>query len=107
MVRKCASFAFCVAVMLALGFALAHANTQKVPGASIDFSTPWEPASPSFKAAGELKAATIESTFPVENTEATAGVVRISLIETVARAIPPPAPRAFPPLWHRPPPANS
>ncbi len=106
MVRKCASFAFGLALIVALGFAMAHA--LKLREASTGFSAPCEPASPVFKAASELKAvSTIDSTYAAENAEAFAGVVRRSHVETVARAITPPAPRAFPPLFNRPPPANS
>jgi hypothetical protein len=108
MVRKCASFVFSLALIVALGFAMAHAHGLKVPGASIGFSAPCEPASPAFKAGGESKAvSTIDSTNAAENAEAPAGVARRSRVETVARMILPPAPRAFPPLLHRPPPANS
>ena len=108
MVRKCASFAFGLALIVVLGFAIARAHALKIPGASTGFSTPCEPASPAFKAASESKAvSTIDATYAAENAEARAGVVRRSYVETVARAITPPAPRAFPPLFHRPPPANS
>jgi hypothetical protein len=108
MVRKCADVAFGLALIVALGFAMAHAHALKTPGASNGFSAPCEPASPVFKAASELKAvSTIDSTYASENAEASAGVVRRFCVETVARAILPPAPRAFPPLFHRPPPANS
>lgn len=107
MVRKCASFAFCLALILALGAAIAHASIQKVAGASTDFFIPWEPPSPVFKAAGELKAATIQSPFATENTEAIAGIVGTSLVNAVTRVSSTPAPRAYPPLWRRPPPANS
>ena len=106
MVRKCASVAFGLALIVALGFAMAHA--LKTPGASTGFSAPCEPASPVFKAASELKAVSmIDSTYAAENAEVSAGVVRRSCIETAAQAILPPAPRAFPLLFHRPPPANS
>src|ERR1035437_421111 len=108
MVRKWASFAFGLALIVVLGFAMAHAHALKNPGASTGFSTPCEPASPAFKAAGESKAvSTIDSTYAAENAEGPAGVVRRYCVETVARATAPPAPRAFPPLFHRPPPANS
>ncbi len=46
MVRNCASFAFGLALIVALGFAMAHANPLKAPGGSTGFSTPCEPASP-------------------------------------------------------------
>ena len=108
MVRKCASFAFGLALIVALGFAMAHANPLKAPGGSTGFSTPCEPAPPSFKATSESKVvSTIDSTFAAENAGGPAGVVRGSRVEAVSRPILPPAPAAYPPLLHRPPPANS
>ena len=108
MVRKCASFAFGWALIVALGFAIAHSHALKIPGASNGFSAPCEPASPVFKAASALKAvSTIDSADAANNAEVSAGAVRRSCVETVARVITPPASRAFPPLFHRPPPANS
>jgi hypothetical protein len=108
MVRKCASVAFGLTLIVALGFAMAHAHSLNTPGASTGFSAPCEPASPVFKAANELKVvSTIDSTYAAENAEGSAGVVQRSCVEAVARAILPPAPLAFPPLFHRPPPANS
>jgi len=108
MVRKWASFALGLALIMALGFAMAHAHTLKTPGAPTSFSVPCEPASLVFKVASELKAVSpIDSTCAAEKAEASAAIARVSYLETVARAIPPPAPRAFPPLFRRPPPANS
>ena len=108
MVRKCASFAFGLALMVALGFAMALAHPLKAPGGHTGFSTPCEPASPAFKATSELKlVSTIERTFAAENAGAPAAVVRGSRVEAVPRAIPPLAPGAYPPSLHRPPPANS
>ena len=108
MVRKCASFAFGVALIVALGFAMAQEHAVKIPGDSTGFSTPCEPASPAFNAASESRAiSTIDSTYAAENAEGPAGVVRRYCVETVARATVLAAPRAFPPLFHRPPPANS
>ena len=108
MVRKCASFAFGLALIVALGFAMAHANPLKAPGGSTGFSTPSEPAPPSFKATSESKVvSTIDSTFAAENAGGPAGVVRGSRVEAVLRPILSPAPAAYPPLLHRPPPANS
>ena len=108
MVRKCASFAIGLTLIVVLGFAMAHAHALKIPGASTGFSTPCEPASPAFKAASESTAvSTIDSTYAAEKAEGPAGVVRGYCVETVARATVPPAPRAFPPLFDRPPPANS
>src|SRR5207249_8734938 len=93
------------------GLAMAHAHAHKFPDASIRFSAPCEPASPAFPASPVFKAgdqskavSRIDSTFHAENGEAPAGVMRRARFGTVARAIPPPAPRTFPPLLHRPPP---
>src|SRR5258708_39552617 len=108
MIRKCASFAFALPLIMALGVAMAHADAHKFPDASLRFSAPCEPASPAFKAADQSKAVSrIDSTFHAENGEAPAGVMRRARFGTFARAIPPPAPRTFPPLWHRSPPANA
>ncbi len=108
MVRKRASFAFALPVILALGVAMAHAHAHKSPDASIRFSAPCEPASPAFKAADQSKTVSrIDSTFHAENGEAPAYVMRRVRYGPVAQAIPSPAPRTFPPLLHRPPPANS
>jgi hypothetical protein len=107
-VRKFASFAFGLALIVAFGFAMAYAHPMKTPGGSTGFSTPCLPTSPSFKSTSESKVvSTIDSTFAAENAETPACVVPGSRVETVSRAIPPPAPRAYPPLLHRPPPANS
>jgi len=108
MIRKSASFAFALPLIMALGLVMAYAHAHKFPDASIRFSAPCEPALPTFKAADQSKAVSrIDSTFHAENGEAPAGVMRRARFGTVARAIPPPAPRTFPPLLHRPPPANS
>jgi hypothetical protein len=108
MVRRCARFAFALPLIMALGWAMAHAHAQKFPDASIRFSAPCEPASPAFKAADQSKAVSkIDGTFQAANGKAPAGLIRSARFGTVARAIPPPAPGTFPPLLHRPPPANS
>ena len=108
MVRKFANVAFGLALIVALGFAMAHAHPLKAPGGSTGFSTPCLPASPAFKAAGESKAvSTIDSTFAAENAAVPERVVPGSRVETVARAIPLPAALAYAPLLHRPPPSNS
>ena len=108
MVRKCASVAFALALIAALGFAMVHAPALKTRGASTGFSTPCEPASPGLKAASESKAvSTIDSTYAAENAEASAGDARSSCVEMVEEAILPPAPGAFSPLFQRPPPPNS
>ena len=108
MVRKFASFAFGLAVIVALGFAMLHAHQLKAPGGSTGFATPCLPASPAFHATSESKAvSTIDSTFAAKNAGTPACVAPGSRVETALRAIPPPAPRAYAPLLHRPPPANS
>jgi len=108
MVRKCAAFALALALIAALGFAMSHAKPAKIPGASIGFSTPCVPASPTFQAAGESNAILhIESGYDAKDAGVPAGVVWTYAHGAVARGIPPPTPRIFPPLWHRPPPANS
>ena len=108
MVRRCASFAFGLVLTVALGFAMAHSHPLKAAGGSTGFSTPCEPASPALKATSESKVvSTIDSTFSAENAGAPAGVVRGSRVEAVSRWIPPRAPGTYPPLLHRPPPANS
>jgi hypothetical protein len=108
MFRKCASFAFGLALMVAVGLALARSHALKIPSGSNGFSASCEPASPLFKAASELQAvSTIDATYTPESANASPGVVRKSCLEMVARANTPPAPWAFPPLFHRPPPANS
>ena len=108
MVRKCASFAFGLVLVGALGLAMAHTHPLKAPGGSTNFSTPCEPASPAFKTTSESKVvSTIDSTFATENAGAQAGVVREPRIQAVSWSIPPQAPGAYPPLLHRPPPANS
>src|SRR5206468_9934432 len=77
MVRKCASFAFSLLLIIALGLVMAYAHAHKFPDASIRFSAPCEPASPTFKAADQSKAVSrIDSTFHAENGEAPAGVMR-------------------------------
>jgi hypothetical protein len=109
MVRKCASFAFGLALIVALGFAMAHAQPLKASGGSTGFSTPCEPASPAFKATSESKlVSTIYATVSGENAGgAPAEVVGGSRVEAVPWSIPPQVPGSYPPLLHRPPPANS
>ena len=108
MVRKFASFAFGLALIVALGLAMAHAHPLKALGDSTGFSTPCLPASPAFKATSESKVvSTIDSTFATENAETAVCAVPGPRVATVARVISSPAPRVYPPLFHRPPPANS
>ncbi len=108
MVRKCASFAFGLGLMVALGFAMAHAQPLNVPGASTGFSTPCEPASPTIKATSEPQAvSTADSVLFSEDAGAPVVVARGFRVEVVSRPTPPSAPSAFPPLLHRPPPARA
>src|SRR5947209_2212453 len=107
-VRKCVSFAFGLTLVMALGFAMTHVHLQKASSASIGFSTPCEPAVPGFNAPSESRVvSTSDSTFAAENTGAPLRVVRVSQIEAVAPPTLAPAPAIYPPLLHRPPPANS
>jgi hypothetical protein len=108
MVRKCASFALALALIAALGFAMAHVQSLKAPGGSTGFSTPCGPASTAFKATSEAKlVSTIDSTSAAEKGGALAVAVGGSSIKAVSRSIPIRVLRAYPPLLHRPPPANS
>ena len=108
MVRKCASFAVGLALIVALGFAMAHARPLKAHGSSNGFSTPCEPASPAYKATGEFKlVSTIAPAIAAEKTGASVGAVGGSHDEAVSRSIPPQTPGAYAPLFRRPPPANS
>ena len=96
MVRKCASFAFGLALIVALGFAMAHAQPLKAHGGSTGFSTPCEPASPASKATSALKVvSTIDSNSPAENAGAPTSVVRGSRVEAISSSIPPTAPLAY------------
>ena len=108
MFRKCATFAFGLALIVALGFEIAHAQVTKAAVDSRDFSAPCEPVSLAFKATGKSKAiSTSDSTFASGNAVAPADAVRRYRLKTVTEAIPRSAPLAFPPLLHRPPPSNS
>ena len=105
-VRKCASFAFGLLLLVVLGFAISHAYALKVPSLSAGLSTPCQPAPPAF--AGESKVvSTIDSIFVAQSVNARAGLVRGPHVEAVSRAIPSRAPGTCRPLLYRPPPANS
>jgi len=108
MVRNCVSFALGLALIVALGFAMAHAHPLKTPGGSTGFSTPCEPASPACKATSESNVlSTVDSIFTADKAGAPAGIVREFRIEAVSPSKPPQAHGAYPPMWHRPPPVNS
>lgn len=105
MVRKFASFAFGLALILVLGFAMAHAQPLKGPGDSTGFSTSCELASPAFKATSESRAVSpIDSIFARENAGTPTGVLGQSFAAVVSWSIPPQASGFYPPLLHRPPP---
>jgi hypothetical protein len=108
MFRKSVSFVLGLALIVALGLAIARAEALKA-SASLRVSVPCEPASPGIKTpAGEsVVVLTVEASFATESLNLPAAVARRSQIEMVARAISPPAPLAFPPLLHRPPPTNA
>src|SRR6516162_9502860 len=108
MVRRCATFASGLALLIALGWAIGHAHTLRVAGAGPDFSAPCEPVSQAFKAPGKFQAVSPSgANFAADRAAAPAEVVRRYRLAMLAGAIPPPAPRTFPPLLHRPPPSNS
>ena len=107
MIRKAASFFVGLALILAIGSAIAHATPLRTSG-SIGFSAPCEPASPAFKAAGEGKTvATIDPAFAVGAAETQPVVLPSFRVATFEQTFPPPAPWAFPPLLNRPPPVYS
>lgn len=108
MVRKCATFALGLTLILALHRAVTHAHPLKVPIASSGFSTPCEPALPAWKATFESPVvSTFDSIFAASNAAAPAVLERAFRFQAVAKPIPRPASPDFPPLFHRPPPANS
>jgi hypothetical protein len=107
MLRKGVSLVLGLALMVALGLAIARAEALKA-SASLRFSVPCKPASPAIKTpVGESGVVlTVEASFATESVNLPAAVARRSHSEKVARAISP-APLAYPPLLHRPPPANA
>jgi hypothetical protein len=106
MLRKCAIIANAVPLVVALGFVRAHLHSAEFADASIAFWVPCEPASPAFKAADPSNAVSkIDSAFQAESRESPVGAVQKARFSPVARSQP--LPRTFPPLFHRPPPANS
>ena len=108
MVRRCASWAFGLALIVALGFALAHACVLQGPGASTGFSTPCGPASPAITAGGEsIAVLTVDVILPAGSAGAAVAIGCRASQESAASVILPAAPAAFPPLRHRPPPPHS
>jgi hypothetical protein len=107
MVRKAASLLLGLALFVALGFALAHVQTLKAPATS-EFSAPCESAPPSFKAAGEAKVvSSLDWCFGADTAQAPGGIARRWRAEAAISPTPGSAPRAFPPLFRRPPPVVS
>jgi hypothetical protein len=108
MVRKWASFTLGLALIVALGFAIAQVQPGKITSASNGFSAPCEPASSVLKSASETKAiSTIHSTLLVGVGEEPVIFGQSPCVDPVPPIAPVPAPPAFPPLLRRPPPANS
>jgi len=107
MVRRFARFAFGLALMVTLGFAMAHAHPLKVPGGPIGFSTPCEPASPAVYAASEARVvSTVASTFAVENAGAVVRASQGFRSAAESRAVPLQGVELYSPLFKRPPPFN-
>ena len=108
MVRKWASFAFGIALIAALGLTAAQTQRLKAPGAPLTFCHPCEPAPAAIKAAGISDAVLpIAFTLRGPGAEVPASLVCVSVVSSALRPILPPALRAFPPSWRRPPPAHS
>ena len=108
MARKCATFAFAFALLVALGLAIAHAGAFRVPGIAPDFSAPCESAPLALKDPGESKAeSTPDSALVASSTAAPGFAVPAHRFTPATGTIPSPTPWAFPPLFDRPPPANS
>ena len=99
---------FGLALLAALGFGIGHIHALKSSGDSAVFSAPCEPAPPGLYAAGESRAASTPDSGPgAENTTTTAHTAPAFGAEAEAQPQRRAAPRSYPPLLHRPPPANS
>lgn len=108
MVRRCASFALGLALIMALWFAMAHVPHRKITDHSNGFSAPCESTPTVAETVYEAIAVpTIDATCPSGITEAAVNFAQRFCIDPISRTFPAPAPRAFPPLLHRPPPKNS
>jgi hypothetical protein len=106
--RKCASIAFGLALIVALGLVTVRAQALPKPVGTAGFSSPCEPAPPAFQAASDPQpVSTIDPAPATEDAGASTAAVRAFRVEAVPRLIPPQASAAYAPLWHRPPPANS
>jgi hypothetical protein len=108
MIRKYATFAFGLALIVALGLTIVPARSLKSAPRFTACSNPCDPALPAFQDSTESKAvSTIDATFAVQNARVTARLTGASPIEAVVRPLPPSVPSAYPPTLHRPPPFNS
>ena len=108
MVRKCAAFAFALALLVSLGLAMTHPLPAKPIGVSTGDSTPCEPASSAIQASREAKAvSTIHPALAAEIIGQSAGVVSGFRVDAVSPSFPLPAPALYQPLLQRPPPAHS
>jgi len=108
MVRKYATFAFGLALIVALCLTMVPAHSLKSAPRFTACSNPCDPALPAFQDTTESKVvSTVDATFAVENARATARISGASRMETVLPPLPPSAPAAYPPALHRPPPFNS
>jgi len=108
MLRKWASIAFGLAVVIALGIAMAQACPAQPLGSASGFSSPCEPASPAFQAASAtIAVSTLDSTYALESVAGAVCLVGRHGGVAAERAAVPPAPRTFPPLFRRPPPQHS
>lgn len=108
MLRKFASLTFGLLVVVALATAITHAPAYISRDDPAGFSVLCEPAPRVIKTADQSKAVTrISWTFHATKGDVPAGFARRASLRTAARMEPEPAPLKFPPLFHRPPPANS
>ncbi|MBM3735873.1 MAG: hypothetical protein FJW39_08825 [Acidobacteria bacterium] len=105
MLRNCASPVAAWLAAAMFGVLAAHPQPATFPDDCVTISVPCQPA---FKTEDQSKP--VPGTGPTPDAEAVqprAYVLRKGGSGRVARAIPAPAPRTFPPLLHRPPPAHS
>jgi hypothetical protein len=108
MVRRCATIAFGIALIVALSYAMTHAQPLKAHGGSVGFSRPCEPASSTFKAKSESEVvSTVDSIFAAETAEAPHHIPRALRGEAGGWLVAPQAPLTYAPLLRRPPPLNS
>lgn len=108
MLRKWASLVFGLALVIALGIAMAQACPAQPRGGSSGFSSPCEPAAPAFQAASAtIAVSTLDSTYALESVPGAVCLAGRRDAVAAERAAVPAAPRTFPPLFRRPPPPHS